>query len=140
MEVDGKSVVFQCYALKDANGYDTNYIKLRDLADALTGTNAQFQVGWNGNVTITSHQPYTKNGSEQKTPFSGQRSYTRATAQTLIDSRSTDLAAFLLNDDNGGGYTYYQLRDLGRALGFNVGWSPDRGAFIETDKPYTDTD
>jgi len=29
---------------------------------------------------------------------------------------------------------------FGRALGFNVGYSHDRGIFIETDKPYTDAD
>ncbi len=46
------------------------------------------------------------------------------------------LAAFVLTDDKGGGYTYYQLRDLGRALGFDVGWSVDRGMFLETDQPY----
>jgi len=27
-----------------------------------------------------------------------------------------------------------------KALGFNVGWSGERGIFIETDKPYTDAD
>ena len=28
--VDGKPVVFNAYALKDENGNDTNYVKLRD--------------------------------------------------------------------------------------------------------------
>lgn len=136
VSVDGKSVSFQCYALKDANGFDTNYIKLRDLADILSGTKAKFQVGWDGSVTITAGQGYTKNGSEQKTPFSGQRSYVRASAPTYVNGARAPLSAFVLNDDQGGGYTYYQLRDLGEALGFNVGWSADRGIFVETDKPY----
>lgn len=44
----------------------------------------------------------------------------------------------MLFDDDGGGFTYYKLRDLGMALGFNVGWNTETGtAFIETDKPYT---
>ena len=43
--VDGKPVEFQMYALKDANGNDTNYIKLRDMAYVLNGTKAQFSVG-----------------------------------------------------------------------------------------------
>ena len=34
----------------------------------------------------------------------------------------------------------HEFRDLGRAVGFNVGWSADRGIFVETDKPYTDAD
>ena len=132
VDVDGKQIEFQCYALKDANGYDTNYIKLRDLADILNGSAAQFEVNWNGNVTITTGQSYTPNGSEQKTPFSGQRAYKTATAQTLVDGKAVDLAAFTLNDDNGGGYTYYKLRDLGNALGIKVDWTAERGIFIET--------
>ena len=66
VDVDGKAVEFQCYALKDAEGSDTNYIKLRDLADILNGSAAQFQVGWDENVTITTGASYTPNGTEQK--------------------------------------------------------------------------
>ena len=39
----------------------------------------------------------------------------------------------LLDDAN-----YFKLRDLGAALGFNVGWSGSQGVFIESDKPYTE--
>lgn len=136
VDVDGKAVEFQCYALKDQSGNDTNYIKLRDLADILNGSAAQFQVDWNGKVTITTGQGYTKDGSERSTPFSGRRVYKEVTDQTLVNGKAADLAAFTLMDDNGGGYTYYQLRDLGKALGFNVGWSDDKGIFVETGKPY----
>ena len=131
VDVDGKAIEFQCYALKEGNGM-TNYIKLRDLADILNGSAAQFEVGWDGQVTVTTGQGYTKNGSEQKTPFSGNRTYKEATAKTLVDGKAADLAAFTLTDDNGGGYTYYKLRDLGTALGFKVDWTAERGIFIET--------
>lgn len=134
--IDGKQVEFQMYALKDQSGNDTNYIKLRDLADILNGSAAQFEVDWNGQVAITTKTVYKPDGSEHSTPFSGQRAYKEATAQTLVDGAAKDLAAFILTDDNGGGYTYYQLRDLGKALGFNVGWSTDKGIFVETDRPY----
>lgn len=130
--VDGKKIEFQCYALKDAAGNDTNYIKLRDLADILNGSAAQFEVGWDGNVTITTKTAYTKNGSEQNTPFSGNRAYKEVTAQTMVNGKAADLAAFTLTDDAGGGYTYYKLRDLGAALGFKVDWTAERGIFIET--------
>ena len=131
VDVDGKAVEFRCYALKEGNGM-TNYIKLRDLADILNGSAAQFEVGWSNGVTITTGQGYTKNGSEQKTPFSGERTYKEATAKTLVDGKAADLAAFTLTDDAGGGYTYYKLRDLGTALGFKVDWTAERGIFIET--------
>jgi len=140
VSIDGNPVTLEAYALKDENGNPTNYVKLRDVAYVLNGTAAQFEVGWDGNVNIVTGSPYTPNGSEMKTPFSGDRTYTIPTAQTNVNGAAADLAAISLTDDNGGGYTYYQLRDLGRALGFNVGWSGERGIYIETDKPYTDAD
>ena len=49
-----------------------------------------------------------------------------------IPSAPSDLVAFVLTDDNGSGYTYYQIRDLGRKLGFSVGWNGDRGVAVIT--------
>lgn len=140
VEVDGKPVTFQCYALEDANGNRTNYIKLRDLAMRLNGTPAQFEVGFYGVVNLASGWAYTPNGSENSTPFSGERQCTPATQQVNANGKNAALAAFTLTDDNGGGYTYYRLRDLGRILDFNVGWSNEYGMFLETDKPYSDAD
>ena len=49
-----------------------------------------------------------------------------------------DLGAIVLKDANGGGYTYYKLRDLGQALGFNVRWDGEAGVIrVETDQPYS---
>lgn len=132
VDIDGKSVEFQCYALKDERGNDTNYIKLRDLADILDGSAAQFEVGWNGSITITTGVAYTKNGTEQNTPFSGPRSYEWTAVTTLVNGQTAELDTFQLKDDNGGAYTYYKLRDLGTALGFKVDWSSERGIYIET--------
>ena len=130
--VDGKAVEFQCYALKDANGNLTNYIKLRDMASILNGTSVQFQVGWNGAVNIETGKAYTPNGSEMSTPFSGDRAYENATAPTNINGSQAALEAIVLKDDAGGAYTYYKLRDLGAALNFKVDWSAEKGIFIET--------
>lgn len=130
--VDGKSVEFQCYALKDIRGGDTNYIKLRDIAYILNGTAAQFNVGWDGNVNIETGKAYVSNGSEMSTPFSGNRAYENANAPTFVDGKLAALDAIVLTDDNGGAYTYYKLRDLGSALGFTVDWSSEQGIFIET--------
>jgi len=135
--VDGETVTFECYALKNAAGNLTNYIKLRDLAAAVNGTAAQFEVGWDGSVTITTGAAYTANGSEGKTPYAGDRTYSENEADTKVDGKKAVLDAFVLKDDAGGGYTYYQLRDLGKILGFNVGWDGERGTiFVETDKEY----
>ena len=48
------------------------------------------------------------------------------------------MTAITLTDDAGGGYTYFKLRDLGKALGFNTGWTREQGVFVESSKPYTE--
>ena len=136
VEVDGKAVEFQMYALKDANGNSTNYVKLRDLAHVLNGTAAQFSVGYDGAISLTTGQPYEDTGSEMTTPFSGDRAYTGGGQSVKINGQAVELTAINLLDDNGGGYNYFKLRDLGAALGFNVSWSAERGIFVETNKPY----
>lgn len=130
--VDGKAVEFPCYALKNAKGDPTNYVKLRDVALVLNGTAAQFSVEWDGAVNIGRGMAYAPNGSELSAPFSGDRAYQKAEAETRIDGKAAALAAIVLTDDRGGAYTYYKLRDLGTALGFRVDWDTEKGVFIET--------
>lgn len=136
VEVDGVPIEFQMYAVIDKNGNPTNYVKLRDIAQILNGTAAQFNVGWNGSVSIETGTPYIANGSEMKTPFSGSRPYASLQNPTVVDGAVSNLTAILLTSDSGGGYTYYRLRTLGKTLGFNVGWSKERGVYVESDKPY----
>jgi len=128
-----KAMNLQVYALKDAKGNPTNYVKLRDIAYLLNGTTAQFELGCDGNVNILTKTKYSPNGSEMKTPFSGDRTYTIPTAKTNINGKVSDLEAIVLTDDNGGGYTYYKLRDIAEALNFNVAWR--NGIVVETNKP-----
>ena len=137
VDIDGKKVEFQMYALRNANGNPTNYVKVRDLALALNDTAAQFSVNWNGTVNLVTGASYTPNGSENSTPFSGARAYKTPASSTNINGTAIVLQAIVLTDDNGGGYTYYQLRDLGRKLDFNVSWSAEKGVFIETNKHYS---
>ena len=137
IDIDGKVVTFKTYAVVGANGSETNYVKLRDVAYALNGTAAQFNVDWDGDVVIVPYSAYIPNGSEMNTPFTGNRAYTKAASATKVDGQSVPFSAICLTDDHGGGYTYYKLRDLGQVLGFNVSWCAERGIYIESDKPYT---
>lgn len=135
--LDGKTVQFQYYAVKDANGNMTNYVKLRDLAQALNGTKAQFNVGWDGKISITSNTAYEVKGGEGSTPYSGDQPYT-AVSNTPVSFNGSDvnLTSFQLKDSAGNGYTYYKLRDLGQLLNFNVMWNGS-SIVVESDKPYT---
>lgn len=137
VDLDGRKVEFQMYALKDKNGNPTNYIKVRDLAKELTGSKAAFSVEWNGEVELVHGGIYSPNGTEGFSAFTTPWPYTLPTSPTKVGGADSGLQAIVLTDKKGGGHTYYQLRDLGRALGFNVGWSAAKGVFIETDKPYT---
>ena len=139
VKLDGKDVEFQCYAVKDANGNETNYVKLRDLAQALDGTKAQFNVGWDqasNKISIIPSTPYQALGGEGSTPYSGDQPYTSVSDDPVrFDGTSVNLTSFQLKDSGGNGYTYYKLRDLGQLLNFNVTWNGK--VVVESDKPYT---
>jgi len=135
VSIDGKPVSFRMYALKDADGNPTNYIKVRDLASVLNGTAAQFNVTYDGLVNLLPGKAYIPNGAEMATPYSGDRPCRKVPGATLVDGKEARLDAIMLTDDDGGGYTYYKLRDLGNALGFEVGWSTEEGVFIRTTSP-----
>ena len=142
--VDGEEVAFDAYALRDADGNDTNYLKLRDVAHVLNGSLAQFNVGWDaeaGAITIQTRTDYTTpNGSEMSTPFTGDQAYTTNQAVVLVDGVETALEAITLTDSSGNGYTYFKVRDLGQALGFDVTWDSAAGAIvIDTTRPYSGT-
>ena len=142
VDLDGKKITLPAYALKDEKGYPTNYVRLRDFAALLDGTAAQFDVLWSNEtgISVIPHQNYAHpNGTEGHIPFSGNQNYRAYLEDTLVGQTYQPLTAFRITFQ-GGGHTYYQLRDLGRALNFNVGWSSSRGIFIETDRPYTDAD
>ena len=123
IELDGAKVTLNTVAVSDAKGNETNYVRLRDMAALLSGSKAQFDVDWDkesGNVLLKKDSAYTAIGGEGEAVFTGTPSYKDSPAETKIGDETISVTAILLNKD-GGGYTYYQLRDLGRNLGFNVG-------------------
>ncbi len=133
VDVDGTPVQFQMYALKDEYGFDMNYVKLRDIAQILNGTPAQFNVTWDGAINIVTGQSYVPNGSEMTDPFGGEDwPYLFSTGETRVNGKAVDIGAILLTDTQDGGFTYYRLRDLGAALGFVVDWDETRGVYVET--------
>jgi len=122
---------FYAYVLKDANGNDTNYIRLRDIAYIFNGTNAQFDIGYDrtaNSITITTKTPYrSATGSEMTASFSDCQPYKKNASTISIDGIEVNLDAITLTDIDGNGYTYFKLRDLGKALGFNVWWNSGTG-------------
>lgn len=132
IQVDGKPVSIAAYGI---NG--NNYFKLRDLAALLSGTQAQFQVGWNDatrTITLTTGQSYTAVGGELARSDGLNRFGNPTTSPIYVDGVLTDFTAY-----NIGGNNYFKLRDLGQALGFNVTWDDaTRTVSILTDEAYSE--
>ena len=140
-ETVSKDVTFYCYALRDpATGYLTNYVKLRDVAQAINGTSHNFNVGWDGaaGVITLSGEEYQPNGSEMIQNFTGEQAYTLGTFTVKMYGEPVILDSIVLTDQNGGGYTYVKLRDIGRVIDFNVAWQD--GIVIDTWNIYSDAD
>lgn len=131
VSVNGQKAPLEMYALPDGQGNHVNYVKLRDLAQALNGTKAQFDVGYNGKVTLTTNTAYSAANVEAETPFQDDQPYTVPTAATVVNGEALALDAIQLTDDQGGGHIYYNLRELGDILGYQVGWDPIAGIRID---------
>lgn len=113
--VNGQQVSFDAY-----NIGGNNYFKLRDLAQALRGSAKQFDVVWYGEANIIelfSGQAYTSVGGEL-----AQGSGTAKTANSTTSAIYRNGAQASLSAYNIGGNNYFKLRDLGRALDFDVVW------------------
>ena len=128
--VDGKAAAPAAYEI---NG--NNYCKLRDIAQLLRGTAAQFEVTWNGaaqRIDLTDGAGYTSVGGELAALPAGGKAAELTGASVYLDGRQLDLTAYNIADNN-----YFKLRDLGAALDFGVTWdNGTRTVAIDTDAPY----
>lgn len=113
--VDGEKANVAAYEI---NG--NNFFKLRDIAAILNGTDAQFEVTWNGaenRIDLTDDKAYTTVGGELETIPAGTQTANLSTAWVYQDGRPASLTGFEINGNN-----YYKLRDVADAFDFNVTW------------------
>ncbi len=131
LRVDGKVIDCQKYNIDDRN-----YFMLRDLALLLNGTGSRFSVEWDGErgcVTVTTGAEYVPDGSELDLTM-GDRS------DTAVSSRQSIYIDGVLREDltvyNIGDHNYFQLKELGAALGFFVDYDePSNTAIILSRAP-----
>lgn len=117
--VNGEKVAFDAYTI---DGF--NYFKLRDIAAALTGSDATFDVAWNETefcIELTTGKAYTKLDTDL-VAGKGEAAVTASSTKMgiLINGEKVELAGYSI-----GGNTYFQLRDLGEKLGFEVSWNAE---------------
>ncbi len=128
--INGQTVEFEAY-----NIYDNNYFKLRDIAKALTGTEKQFEVTWNGEknlIDLISNKAYTSVGGERALGDGTQKTGTLCKSAIMKDDIECDLTAYTINGNN-----FFKLRDLGKLFDFMVDWD-GVNIIIDTSKSYTD--
>lgn len=129
--VNGAAKAFEAYNIND-----NNYFKLRDIAYVLNGTDASFSVGWDGaanSIALERGKAYAPTGSEMN--VSGTKDIKDAVESTsalLINGQKAALKAYTIKGNN-----YFKLRDLGTALGFNVGWDNASQTIAITTEPST---
>ena len=115
----------------------SNYFKIRDVAALLDGTEKQFAVGYDGSknaVTATTGQRYEKqSGDLAGAAGGGGQTASPSNDAIYVDGQKITAEVYKINGSN-----YFKLRDLGKALNFYVGWSAERGMYIETGKPYSE--
>ena len=130
--VNGNGVGFNSYIINDYN-----YFKLRDLALALTGTQKQFNVGWDEKqnlIVLTSNTPYAKASGEiiDTKPVTANKQATLTNQKIMINGKSLSFEAYNID-----GYNYFKLRDIGQAFNFGVEWNAvGNYIIINTSKGY----
>lgn len=112
VKLDGKDVVISGYNI---DGY--NYFKLRDLAAVLKDSQAKFGVDYkDGVVSLTKAADYKVVESDQK-PVKAESKGMLTNDKVLVGDKTLTATAYKIDDLN-----YYKLRDLGKELGFGVGY------------------
>ena len=129
--VNGVEKVFDAY-----NIMDNNYFKLRDIAYVLSGTEAQFEVQWDGErdaIRMMTGRAYTPVGGEMTGKGQGEKTAMPTQSNVFLDGATIQLTAYNIMDNN-----YFKLRDLGAAFRFEVDWDEATQTIsIDTSKGYT---
>lgn len=124
--LDGKATTLNAYLFPENDG-GSNYVMLRDVAQLLSGTKAQFEVSWEKDkgIILTTRQAYTPVGGELQSKGNGDKPYTANASTITVDGKAMELTAYTIEGNN-----YFKLRDLGAALGFGVDWDNASGTVV----------
>lgn len=121
--VNGVEKKMEGYCLKGSN-----YFKLRDLAMALSGTPAEFDVVWNGTlkrIELKNHRSYVPVGGECKQPQETAIAYGNNTTVYC------DYGTVLANPITVNGNNYFRLRDMADMFRtFDVDWDGSTNTII----------
>ncbi|SHI20553.1 Copper amine oxidase N-terminal domain-containing protein [Sporobacter termitidis DSM 10068] len=130
--VDGTQVSFDAYVINE-----NNYIKLRDFAKAVNGSEKQFEVTWDGEnnaIRLTSRTAYTLVGGELAAGDGKVKDAVPNASKIIQDGTEIALTAYTIGENN-----YFKLRDLAKAFNIGVTWDGATGTVgIDTTVGYTE--
>ena len=127
LNVDGRTVYCEYYNIDDRN-----YFKLRDLAYLLNGTESRFSVDYDAEknaVLIVRGQDYAPIGSELGIG-EDMSSTAQITGQTIYVDGEKNERLTVYNIGGIKGYNYFQLRELGKVLGFGVDYDEENRTIL----------
>lgn len=118
VSVNGKQTKLPAYNIDGSN-----YVRVRDAAVLLLGTESGFDVQWNEGlrrVELQSRTVYEPLGTENEPLPAGSRTTQSIVEPTVVDGVANMVAAYQMD-----GCTYYKLRSLGDLCGFQVDWNEE---------------
>jgi len=121
--VNGKSVSFDAYNIEGRN-----YFMLRDLAFVLSGTNKQFEVGWDSNtdaISLLNNKPYTVLGGEMGAKGDDNKTPTPTSSKIFLDGKDVSFTAYNIDGRN-----YFMLREIGQAFDFGIEWDEANNTIV----------
>lgn len=128
--VDGRLMEFEVYTI---NG--NNYFKLRDIAQAVKGSDKNFEVTWDATknaISLFSHRDYTSTGGELAKGDKKAKAAIVCSSTIYKDGELITLSAYTINGNN-----YFKLRDIAQAFNIGVTWDGETNSIIiDTFKDY----
>lgn len=108
-----------------------NYLKLRDVASALTESDLKFDIAYEaGTASLLPGQAYTAVGGECTAgTVPAQEALVKTNTQFELDGKTVSMDAY-----NIGGSNFCKLSDLFKALGCGIGWHPESNTVYLTSK------
>lgn len=130
LTVNNKAIDLNVYTI---DGH--NYIKLRDMAQILNGSEKQFEVTWsqqNQTIDLLSETPYTTVGGELEKDNNEKLKLRFNESKISKDGKPVEFLAYNINNNN-----YFKLRDITESFNIGLEWNQKtKGIEIDTSKDY----
>lgn len=107
---------------------NSNYLKLRDIAKLVAGTDKKFSVTWNEKkkiISLVTGEKYKFVGGELKAGDGKDKNAIISSTKLEINGELKNLTAYRINENH-----YFNLREIAAYLGITVDWDSSDGMII----------